>query len=251
MSTPCSNSPRAFTAVSRCTVVQSPLSDPSPRTVSTRHNRRLNTAGLQLDLPRRGTAWADNAQHWEKIATKLRTGEMPPPGRPRPDAATSRAVAAGLERELDAAAAAKPHPGTRSGSPPEPCVSPPTPSAICWVSRSMGRALLSSDEADQEGFDNVASVLSVSPALLENYLTAARTLSRRAVGDPRCQPVIDTFKISKALVQDERIKRRAAVRFAGRRADSLFVSARRRVHHQSPAAAAGLWMTSSAWASGT
>ena len=30
-----------------------------------------------------------------------------------------------------------------------------------------GKALLSSDEADQEGFDNVASVLSVSPALLE------------------------------------------------------------------------------------
>jgi hypothetical protein len=51
----------------------------------------------------------------------------------------------------------------------------------------------------------VASVLSVSPALLENYLSAARTLSRRAVGDPAMQPVIDTFKISKALVQDERI----------------------------------------------
>ena len=63
----------------------------------------------------------------------------------------------------------------------------------------------SSDEADQEGFDNVASVLSVSPALLENYLSAARTLSRLAVGDPALHPVIDTFKISKALVQDERL----------------------------------------------
>ena len=38
-----------------------------------------------------------------------------------------------------------------------------------------GRALLSADDADQEGFDNVASVLSVSPVLLENYLSAART----------------------------------------------------------------------------
>ena len=47
-----------------------------------------------------------------------------------------------------------------------------------------GRTLLSADEADQEGFDNVASVLSVSPALLENYLSAARTISRLAVGDP-------------------------------------------------------------------
>src|SRR5205085_6646610 len=68
-----------------------------------------------------------------------------------------------------------------------------------------GRAVLSADEADQEGFDNVASVLSVSPALLENYLSAARTLSRLAVGDLTLHPVIDSYKISKALVQDERL----------------------------------------------
>jgi cytochrome c551/c552 len=74
------------------------------------HNGRLKTAGLQLDAVD-VTRVADHAQQWEKVAVKLRTGEMPPPGRPRPDAATSRAVAAALERELDAAAAAHPHPG--------------------------------------------------------------------------------------------------------------------------------------------
>src|SRR5436305_729271 len=52
-----------------------------------------------------------------------------------------------------------------------------------------GHALLSADDADQEGFDNVASVLSVSPVLLENYLSAARTISRLAVGDPTLHPV--------------------------------------------------------------
>jgi len=51
----------------------------------------------------------------------------------------------------------------------------------------------------------VASVLSVSPALLENYLSAARTISRLAVGDLAQHPVIDTYKISKALVQDARL----------------------------------------------
>src|SRR5712692_5000055 len=74
------------------------------------HNGRLKTAGLQVDSLD-VTHVADNAQQWEKIVTKLRTGEMPPPGRPRPDVETSRAVAAALERELDAAAAATPHPG--------------------------------------------------------------------------------------------------------------------------------------------
>ena len=129
---------------------------------------------------------------------------MPPPGRPRPDAATYRAVAAALERELDAAAAATPHPGRVP-------VHRLNRSEYANAIRDLlgleidGRALLSSDEADQEGFDNVASVLSVSPALLENYLSAARTISRLAVGDPALHPVVDTFKISKALVQDERI----------------------------------------------
>jgi mono/diheme cytochrome c family protein len=167
------------------------------------HNGRLNTAGLRIDSLNVDRV-ADNAQQWEKIITKLRTGEMPPPGRPRPDAATYSAVAAALERDLDAAAAAKPHP---ERVPVHRLNRREYANAI----RDLlgleidGRTLLSSDEADQEGFDNVASVLSVSPALLENYLSSARTLSRLAVGDPARHPVIDTFKISKALVQDERL----------------------------------------------
>ena len=167
------------------------------------HNGRLKTAGLELDgLDPRHVA--DHAEQWEKIATKLRTGEMPPPGRPRPDAETSRAVAAALERELDAASAANPHPGRVP-------VHRLNRSEYANAIRDLldleidPRAVLSSDEADQEGFDNVASVLSVSPALLENYLSAARTISRLAVGDPALQPVIDTYKISKALVQDQRV----------------------------------------------
>src|SRR6185295_9608110 len=67
-----------------------------------------------------------------------------------------------------------------------------------------GKSLLWADEPDQEGFDNVASVLSVSPALLEGYLAAARTISRLAVADPGINPVSDVFTIPTALVQDER-----------------------------------------------
>src|SRR5207248_8829484 len=68
-----------------------------------------------------------------------------------------------------------------------------------------GKSLLSADEADQEGFDNVASVLSVSPVLLEGYLSAARTISRLAVGDPGINPVGDVIKVPTALVQDDQI----------------------------------------------
>ena len=132
------------------------------------HNGRLKTAGLELDRLDLQQV-AGHAEQWEKVVTKLRTGEMPPPGRPRPDAAAYREVAATLEKELDAAAAARPHPGR---VPVHRLNRNEYRNAI----RDLlgleidGRALLTSDEADQEGFDNVASVLSVSPALLENYL---------------------------------------------------------------------------------
>src|SRR4029079_3666287 len=167
------------------------------------HNSRLKTAGLQIDSLDVNRI-AANAPQWEKIVTKLRTGEMPPPRRPRPAADTYRVVASALERELDAAAAATPHPGrvpvhrlNRSEY---------THAILLLLGLEIeGRARLWGDEADQEGFDNMASVLSVSPALLENYLSAARAISRLAVGDPGRHPVVDTFKISKALVQDDRL----------------------------------------------
>jgi mono/diheme cytochrome c family protein len=167
------------------------------------HNGRLKTAGLEIDRLDASRV-ADAAAQWEKIVTKLRTGEMPPQGRPRPDAATYRLVADTLERRLDEWAAAHPHPGRVP-------VHRLNRSEYANAVRDLlgleidARALLSSDEADQEGFDNVASVLSVSPALLENYLTAARKISRLAVGDPGLRPIVETFKISKALVQDDRL----------------------------------------------
>jgi len=60
------------------------------------HNSRLKTAGLaldSLDLARAG----ERADAWEKVATKLRTREMPPPGRPRPDATTYTAATDAVE----------------------------------------------------------------------------------------------------------------------------------------------------------
>ena len=146
----------------------------------------------------------EHAEIWEKVARKLRTGEMPPPGMPRPDSAAYTDATVQLENALDAAAAAKPNPGRVA-------VHRLNRAEYTNAIRDLlgleidGRALLSSDDADQEGFDNVASVLSVSPALLENYLSAARTISRLAVGDTTLNPGIDTFKLSKLLIQDEQM----------------------------------------------
>ena len=167
------------------------------------HNSRLKTAGLMLDTLDIEHVTGHEAV-WEKVATKLRTHEMPPPGRPRPDIATYGTVTAAIEAKLDAAAEANPNPGRVA-------VHRLNRAEYTAAIRDLlglevdGKTLLSADDADQEGFDNVASVLSVSPLLLENYLSAARTISRLAVGDPTLNPVVETFKISKSLVQDERM----------------------------------------------
>ena len=110
---------------------------------------------------------------------------------------------AALETALDAASAARPNPGR---VPVHRLNRTEYANAIrdLLALEIDGRSLLLADEPDQQGFDNVASVLSVSPALLESYLSAASTVSRLAIGDPTINPVVDTFKIPTALVQDDR-----------------------------------------------
>ena len=66
------------------------------------------------------------------------------------------------------------------------------------------------------------------------------TFSRMAVGDLALRPVIESFKISKALVQDERLGDDLPFGSRGGALDSPLLSARRRIHDQSPAAAAGI-----------
>ena len=166
------------------------------------HNDRLRTAGLTLDALDAGRVGA-HAATWEKVVRKLRARAMPPAGRPRPDRAAYAAVAAALEAALDRAAAADPNPG---GTPPHRLNRTEYANAV----RDLlgvdvdSRALLPPDDADL-GFDNMADILSMSPALLERYLSAARRISRRALGDPGGAPTTETYVVPKLRFQDRRM----------------------------------------------
>jgi mono/diheme cytochrome c family protein len=190
--------PQTATATS----LQASLQPALDRYCITCHNARLKTAGLMLDRLDLGAVGRD-ADTWEKVARKLRTHEMPPPGLPRPDQATYDTLATKVEAALDATAAATPHPGRVA-------VHRLNRTEYANAIRDLlaldvnGRALLPADEPDQQGFDNVAGVLSVSPRLLENYLAAASTVSRLAVGDSSISAVEDTFRIPTAMAQDDR-----------------------------------------------
>src|SRR5262245_48885155 len=167
------------------------------------HNERLKTAGLMLDsmdVERIG-GWAEV---WEKVARKLRTQEMPPPGRPRPDQSTYKSAAAWLETALDQAAEANPNPGRVP-------VHRLSRNEYANAVRDLlgldidAQSLLFADEPDHQSFDNIASVLTVSPILLDAYLSAASKISRLAVGDSTINPSVETYSIPTALIQDDRV----------------------------------------------
>src|SRR5262245_46917799 len=153
------------------------------------HNAKLKTAGLAIDTLDLGNV-ARDAPLWEKVATKLRTHEMPPPGRPRPNLAGYASATTAIEAALDAAAAAHPQPGR---VPVHRLNRAEYTNAIRDLLdvRIDDPALLIPDEPDQHGFDNIASLLSISTARLERYLSAARKVSRLAIGDPTVTPAVE------------------------------------------------------------
>ena len=168
------------------------------------HNARMRTAGLVLDNVNPEQPAAD-AQTWEKVVRKLRTGLMPPPGNPRPDKTVSDAFVTRLETALDEAAGASPNPG------PFPARRLNRTEYVNAVRDLFsieidGAALLPADAAD-EGFDNMAGGLTVSPVLMERYVSVARRIARLAVGDPTIGPGFGSklYALSKTLYQDDRM----------------------------------------------
>src|SRR5688572_22514013 len=74
------------------------------------HNEKVKSGGLTLstmDLAR----VTEHPEVWEHVIRKVRTGAMPPVGRPRPDKAVASTLVTYLETELDRAAFAQPNPG--------------------------------------------------------------------------------------------------------------------------------------------
>jgi mono/diheme cytochrome c family protein len=167
------------------------------------HSEKLHTAGLALDKMDFANVGAE-AEVWEKVAAKLRTGSMPPPGLPRPDNASASAFVSKLTGALDRAAEAHPNPGR---VPVHRLNQVEYANAVrdLLALDVDARSLLVADDVSKEGFDNTAGVLSASPALLERYMSAARKISRLAIGDPTIAAGFDVYNVPKLLVQDDRV----------------------------------------------
>src|SRR6185295_14550224 len=60
-------------------------------------------------------------------------------------------------------------------------------------------------DVSSDGFDNVAAVLRVSPAFLDQYITAARNVSRQAIGRASAKPSSRQYRVNPAADQNEHI----------------------------------------------
>jgi cytochrome c551/c552 len=162
------------------------------------HNQKLNTGGLALDKLDLEHAAAD-AETWEKVVRKLRAGMMPPAGARRPARKTLDAFTSALEDSLDRAAATNPNPGR---TPLHRMNRGEYANAIRdLLAVEVDTATLLPADDSSNGFDNIADVLGVSPALLERYVSAAAKISRLAVGDPETAPTDITYTVKGDLTQ--------------------------------------------------
>ena len=168
------------------------------------HSDRLKPGDLSLERTDLAAA-GDDGETWERVVRQLRSGTMPPPGAPRPAPSAIQAFVSDLEGELDRAASAPPDPGR----PPVHRLNRTeyTNAVRDLFALEFDAASVLPPDPSLGGFDNIAGVLSVSPVLLERYLTAAERVSRLVVGDSTIGPAFAsmTYDVGKEVYQDARM----------------------------------------------
>jgi mono/diheme cytochrome c family protein len=164
------------------------------------HSDQLKTAGVSLEHVTSSGVTKDSAL-LERVLHKLRAGEMPPAGNPRPDAGERTGLVKWLGTELDKNAAAHPNPGAP---------------AIHRLNRAeynnAVRDLLGLEYMDHSaglpaddsgyGFDNIGDVLTVSPLHMEKYIASARRISRLAVGTLKPSVALEKIPIPRGTASD-------------------------------------------------
>jgi hypothetical protein len=164
------------------------------------HNQRLKTGGLtldQLDI----TRVHEHPEIWEKVVRKLRAGMMPPSGLPRPAAPVMDSMITFMEKELDHDSA--------------PNLTPPgmhrmnrteyTNAIRDVLGLQVDATKFLPPDDSTHGFDNIAGALTLSPALMEAYLSAAGKISRLAIGDVSA-PTQAVFEVPADTAQNYHIE---------------------------------------------
>jgi len=170
------------------------------------HNEKAKKSGqrpaLAITLDNLDTAHVEqHAEDWERVVRKLRAGMMPPAGMPRPKPEVYESIISYIENELDKHAVTNlPPPGLHRLNRTE---YKNAVRDLLALDIDPGKYLPSDDST--RGFDNIAGALSVSPALLEGYTSAASKISRLAIGDVTA-PTQSVYRVPEDTSQDYHIE---------------------------------------------
>lgn len=158
------------------------------------HNGSLASGSVNLVPFNKPATLTEHREGWERILLKIRTSEMPPKGSPRPPQETLDAVVQYLSDEFDRAdRSIKPDPGRVTARRMNRSEYSNTIRDILGIEFRADEDFPTDDLG--EGFDNIADVLSISPLLMEKYVSAAEKIAARAVGSvPLPKPVKSVYE---------------------------------------------------------
>jgi mono/diheme cytochrome c family protein len=169
------------------------------------HGNKKQENGLNLEALESSQSLVEHGDRWEKVIEKLRAKEMPPIEEEQPEEADRQAVATWLAGELERIDR----------------TTPPNPGRVTarrlnrteynnTIRDLLGVDLRPADDFPQDdagyGFDNIADVLSLSPVLMEKYVTAADRVARRALfGPPHMEPTLTKLRSEGRRVVETRV----------------------------------------------
>lgn len=163
------------------------------------HNAGELAGGFAFD-DLSSTDLRNDAELWENAIRKLRGGFMPPPGEPHPGSDQIDQLAAWIESSRDEMWHEDPQPGA-------PVLHRLNRAEYANSIRDLldlpfdAATQLPADDSSA-GFDNIASALSVSPALMQSYIAAAARISRLAIGDPSISAGGTTYTVPRDISQE-------------------------------------------------
>lgn len=148
------------------------------------HNDRMASGGLNLGPFHSPDSLMALREDWERILQKIRTGEMPPKGMPRPPAGQTDALAKFIHEKWEAAdKAVPPDPGRVTARRLNRNEYSNTVRDLLGVDFRAEKDFPTDDSG--YGFDNIGDVLTISPMLMDKYISAAERIAARAIGaDP-------------------------------------------------------------------
>ena len=153
------------------------------------HNEALSSGNVNLAPFLNASTVSTQRGGWEKIIQKIRSGEMPPKGIPRPAVAAVDAMVKQIQAEYEKIDRNTPaDPGRVTARRLNRNEYSNTIRDLLAVEFRANKDFPTDDSG--YGFDNIADILTISPILMEKYVTAAEAIAAKAIGaDPLPKPV--------------------------------------------------------------